>query len=284
MSTDENTPKKKRSSIVAPKTRGSAKLVATKSEPSLIPVIVKTNVILTLKCSLKDLLDYTNSIAMTPEEQTIYNLNQHIVETSGDFKPEPTKVGGFDTFQPDLCPITDTKDVELAVLNEKLRKLKIDLYIKLSNKSSSCFWCTSAFNNLPCFIPRYETNSCIQVYSNFCCPECALAYLLKEDIDDSVKFERVQLLNRMYRSDLDEGFNRAIRPAPSPYYLLDKFFGSLTIQEFRRLNKTTYNLVLLDKPLSKQLPELHDLTNDNGQYGSRTGNYRVKRASDMGSK
>jgi hypothetical protein len=93
-------------------------------------------------------------------------------------------------------------------------------------------------------------------YGSFCRPECAVAYLMKENIDDSTKFERYHLLNKLYSGIYD--YKKNIKPAPNPYYLLDKFYGNMTIQEYRRLLKTEHTLIVLEKPLTRLLPELHE--------------------------
>jgi hypothetical protein len=79
---------------------------------------------------------------------------------------------------------------------------------------------------------------------------------MEENIDDSTKFERYHLLNKIYGGIYN--YNKNIKPAPNPYYLLDKFYGNLTIQEYRKLLKTEHTLVVLEKPLTRMLPELHD--------------------------
>ena len=122
-------------------------------------------------------------------------------------------------------------------------------------------------------------------YGCFCRPECAVGYLMRESINDSTKFERYQLLNHIYSKVYD--FKKNIKPAPSPYYLLDKFYGSLSIQEYRKLLKTEHMLLVLDKPLTRILPELHDDNDDfilNIYGGVKTNQansgYKVKRQSE----
>ncbi len=53
-----------------------------------------------------------------------------------------------------------------------------------------------------------------------------------------------------------------IKPAPNPYYLLDKFYGTLSIQEYRKLLKNERLLLVVDKPLTRILPELHEDNDD----------------------
>ena len=180
-----------------------------------------------------------------------------------------------------------TKDI-----NAKLKKLKINLYKNnLPDKKSACFWCTYEYDNAACYIPKYEMDDRIFGYGSFCRPECAVAYLMKENIDDSTKFERYHLLNQIYSKVYD--FKKSIKPAPNPYYLLDKFYGNLTIQEYRKLLKTEHMLLVIDKPLTRILPELHEDNEDMAisMYGgpgnlksnttmNNSGIYKVKRQSE----
>ena len=68
-------------------------------------------------------------------------------------------------------------------------------------------------------------------YGCFCSLNCALAYLQNEDIDISSKFERRQLLFNLYSNVVKD--KTYIKPAPDPRYTLDKFYGNLSIQEWR---------------------------------------------------
>jgi hypothetical protein len=67
---------------------------------------------------------------------------------------------------------------------------------------------------------------------------------------------------------------------------LDKFFGNLTIQEYRKLLKSEHLLATLDKPMTRIFPELHEITDDfliqiyGGDITLNRG-YRVKRASEQ---
>lgn len=101
----------------------------------------------------------------------------------------------------------------------------------------------------------------IHGYGSFCRPECAAAYLMKESLDDSTKFERYHMLNQIYSKIYD--YHKNIKPAPNPYYLLEKFYGNLTIQEYRKLLKSDHLLMVIDKPLTRILPELHE---DNEEF------------------
>jgi len=183
----------------------------------------------------------------------------------------------------------DNDDVNVKDMSAKLKQLKIQLYKNSlhSEKKSACFWCTYDFDNAPCYIPKYEMDGTIYGYGSFCRPECAVAYLMKESIDDSTKFDRYHLLNQIYSKVYD--CKKNIKPAPDPHYLLDKFYGNLNIKEYRRLLKTEHLLLVIDKPLTRILPELHEDTDDafTRIYGIKatsnnsSGVYKVKRQSEQ---
>ena len=124
----------------------------------------------------------------------------------------------------------------------KLSELKINLKMNnASDKKSACFWCTYEFDNPVVFIPKqYSSDNMLEVYGCFCSPECAVAYLKNEDIDNSTKWERYALLNNIYSKVFD--YEKNIKPAPNPFYTLDKYYGNLTINEYRKLlqNENSY--------------------------------------------
>jgi hypothetical protein len=157
------------------------------------------------------------------------------------------------------------ENTEMSVINQKLKSLKIQLIKnKINDKKSACFWCTYDFDNPECYIPSYEVDNTICGYGSFCRPECAVAYLMKESIDDTTKFERYNLINQVYGKIYN--YNKNIKPAPNPYYLLDKYYGNLTIKEYRNLLKSNHLLMLLEKPLTRVFPELHDENDDYSLY------------------
>jgi len=181
----------------------------------------------------------------------------------------------------------DYESFDTKLINQKLKKIKIDLYKNnLSDKQSACFWCTYEFDNPPCYIPKYEMDGEMCAYGSFCRPECAVAFLMKENIDDSTKFERYQFVNQVYGKIYD--FKHNIKPAPNPYYLLDKFYGNLSIKEYRQLLNSEHMLSVIEKPLTRILPELHEDNDDYSSsiygksetYSSNTSGYKVKRKSD----
>ena len=66
------------------------------------------------------------------------------------------------------------------------------------------------------------------------------------------------MLNNIY----SKIYNRNIKPAPNPLYTLNKFYGNLSIQEYRKLLNNDTLLMVVDKPMSKILPELYEENNE----------------------
>jgi hypothetical protein len=144
---------------------------------------------------------------------------------------------------------------------KKLKILENNLHTNnISDKKSACFWCTVEFDNPPVYIPKYHIKESYNVYGCFCSPECATAYLMEENIDSSSKFERYHLLNHIYSKIYN--YNKNIKPAPNPFYLLDKYYGNLSIQEYRALLRNERLFLIVDKPLTRILPELHEDNDD----------------------
>lgn len=166
------------------------------------------------------------------------------------------------TMKPGTQSIDDDEPIDIKDVNTKLKQLRIQLYKnEMHEKKSACFWCTYEFDNPPSYILKYEMDGTICGYGSFCRPECGVGFLMKEPIDDSTKFERYQLMNQIYGKVY--GYKKNIKPAPNPYYLLDKYYGNLSIQQYRKLLKTEHMLLVIDKPLTRILPELHD---DNDEF------------------
>ena len=205
-------------------------------------IIKKTNVILHLKCSTQDLNKNNNENGDTDPE--FLNINNQTTNVSYN-----------------EINMTEEQKIEKKDVWEKIRQLKIKLHNNdVSDKRSNCFWCTYPFDNPPIYIPKQERNGNIEVYGCFCSPECAVAYLKKEPLDTSTLWERYALLNNVY-SDI-YNYENNIKPAPDPHYILDKYYGTLTIQEYRKLLNNQQLLLVVEKPLTKILPELYEENND----------------------
>ena len=61
--------------------------------------------------------------------------------------------------------------------------------------------------------------------------------------------------------------------------MLDKFYGNLSIQEYRSLLRNERLFIIVDKPLTRILPELHDDNDDfilNSKIIPSNNNYQLK--------
>jgi hypothetical protein len=141
---------------------------------------------------------------------------------------------------------------------KKISQLKLNFHKNdsLSIQRSACFWDTCEFDTPPIHIPMSSTKG----YGCFCHPQCAVAFLMNENIDTSVKFERYYLLNSIYGPIYN--YSKSIKPAASPHYLLNKFYGNLTIHEYRKLFHSEQVVYIVNKPLTNVLPELYEDNND----------------------
>jgi hypothetical protein len=141
---------------------------------------------------------------------------------------------------------------------KKISQLKLNFHRNdsLGIQRSACFWDTCEFDTPPIHIPMSSTKG----YGCFCHPECAVAFLMNENIDTSVKFERYYLLNSIYGPIYN--YNKSIKPAANPHYLLNKFYGNLTINEYRKLFQCEQVVYMVKKPLTNVLPELYEDNND----------------------
>ena len=165
----------------------------------------------------------------------------------------------------------DVDSVTGACKNEKeiwrkINQLKVSFHKSDICKSiggtqrSACFWCTCEFDSPAIYIPKTLTKDVYNVYGCFCSPECSAAFLMNENIDTSTKFERYHLLNLLYGKIYK--YEKSIKIAPNPFYLLNKFYGNLTIQEYRKLFQSEQMIYVVNKPLTHILPELYEDNND----------------------
>lgn len=268
---------------------------------------VKPNIILHLKCHIKDLCEHKINSEYkynpdVPPEIVAYNKNDdqyslfkdpHHHTNTEKSSNATAIIGGH------ICvkcgggvgaaggsgeggnaeTAKNTDDNIINYVNSKLKKLKLSLFKNtMDEKKAACFWCTYDFENQPCYIPRYETDNSVHAYGSFCSPECAAAFLFYENVDDSVKFERFHLMNQIYSGIY--GYEKNIQPAPNPYYTLSKYYGNLSIEEYRALSETNRIFIVVERPLTRILPELHE-EKDKAVAGSGSGIYRVKRQSDI---
>jgi len=235
----------------------------------------KPNIILHLKCSIKDLQnnlienningydlssykkDFLYEIISSNDSNTTHNYDSSVNNNSSKSQCQ-------ENINIDYCDndnYVSNKNNDLKDLWKKLKNLQHSLHLNnISDKKSACFWCTYEFDNPPIYIPKHYIKESYHVYGCFCSPECATAHLMEENIDSSTKFERYHLLNHIYSKIYN--YNKNIKPAPKPYYILEKFYGNLNIQEYRSLLKNERLFLVVDKPLTRILPELHEDNDD----------------------
>ncbi len=239
-------------SIPVPKRRGrkpkGGTLIQPIDEISSHPT-PKSSVIIQLKASASS-VKQDKSLRYTPNVQQIQSYSEFIY--NDQFEVYDSSCDTISLKHHDERHLT-----QHAIINEKLRALNNTFQSgQLSDKKCACFWCTCAFSNEPVYIPRLYTDTCIQVYGNFCSAECALAYLLAESIDDSTKAERCHLLNYTYGKIFNH--TTCFKPAISPYYVLSKFHGSLSIDEYRNIHHLNKNYTIVEKPMTLINPEIND--------------------------
>jgi hypothetical protein len=263
-----------------------------------LPIIeqkeTKPNVILHLKCSMKDLQlsgDYNSNFTSSniesfafgaPSNDCFYEIINKPEEDNLIMTPAEiigsTNISNIET-KSNCC--FDSQDEDNCETKEIWRKLKIlehNLHINnISDKKSACFWCSYDFDNPPIYIPKHFIKDSYHVYGCFCSPECATAHLMEENIDSSTKFERYYLINHIYSKIYQ--YSKNIKPAPNPHYMLERYYGNLTIQEYRALLKSERLFLIVDKPLTRILPEFHE-DNDDFIINNKiipSNNYQVKK-------
>jgi hypothetical protein len=234
------------------------KIIKKINEKINLDELKKPNIILQLKCSSKDLQEQDSSSESSKTDIKSYTVTNNKQNTIN--YEQYNNISYAEPTANNSAP-SDDEDTDIKEIWEKLRVLKLKLHFnEVSDKRSHCFWCTCSFDNPPVFIPKQERNDIIEVYGCFCSPECAVAYLKTEPIDCSVLWERYALLNNIYSKIYN--YDKNIKPAPNPYYTLDKYYGNLTIQEYRKLLSKDRLLLVVEKPLTKILPELYEENNE----------------------
>lgn len=257
------------------------------------------NIILHLKCGLSSLrLRNTDNLSTTTTNtsETIFNFKHkgselgysdinNVVLMPDNVSQFQCQDGPLDTRNIDKQPIVSLnennananinpsneyaepdKKCPCKTINKKMRDLSYRLFSNtLLDKRSACFWCTYPFDTQVIMIPKHELNNVYHCYGCFCTPECAVSFLFKEKISMSVRFDRYYLLNFIYGKD--DGYNNNIKPAPDPFYTLEKFYGTLTISEYRTALKPLRGFITVEKPMTRILPELHeDLNNESSIF------------------
>lgn len=246
------------------------KIIASNSQGDQNDTYLTSNVVLHLKCRLSDLQSGVDDFTFeATTADVITNCDNFTTVSKPDlnYSLVNTTIVGENAVGSNFSSNDKHFDSD-AMVSRKLKELESSFYKNdISDKQSACFWCTCEFDNHPIYIPSHESNGCYHVYGCFCSPECASAYLMEERIDGSTKFERYSLLNHLYSRTF--GYKDGVKPAPNPHYTLDKFYGNLSIQEYRQLFRNERLIMVVQKPLTRVLPELHQ---DNSDYNSTTNN------------
>ena len=239
----------------------------------------KPNIILHLKCWVKDLNTESNSndiesYHFSTNKDLTYELINDSIKNQDINNSKNNNNSNVEEFDDDDDDCKESK----KDIWKKIKQLEHNLHINNTNdKKSACFWCTYDFDNPPIYIPKYFIKKSYHVYGCFCSPECATAFLMEESIDSSTKFERYHFINHLYGKIYN--YTKNIKPAPNPYYMLDKYYGNLSIQEYRSLFKNERLFLIVDKPLTRVLPELHE-DNDDFILNNKiipSNNYQIKK-------
>ena len=289
-----------------PKKRGrkpkGGKIIKKNEKISVKETATPQNVVLHLKCSTKE-LEKENFVLNTgydpcvsdPQAYDInsdklFDLQYGEIKSNNNSLPKniDSKTNNFiiKKNNPNIENSNTSINVNTKKIWEKLNILKKKLrFNDVSDKCSACFWCTYEFDNPAVYIPKQYNNGCLEVYGCFCSPECALSYLKNEQLDDSTMWERYSLLNNVYCKIYD--YNKNIKPAPNPHYTLDKYYGNLSIQEYRKLLSKDRIFMVVNKPMTKTLPELYEENNEipnvynnilDQKTNSQNSTFRLKRS------
>ena len=256
--------------VKIPKKRGrkpkGGKIVEIKD--ILVTNIPPPNVILHLNCFLHEITN-NDFIKYKPDIEKIDTYNLHDTNLNFNYIKNNNEDSSYNKINKETNNNNNKMSIEIddnfsrKNIDKKLKELTFNLKNDIINKKSACFWCTYDFDNEPIYIPtsfNNNTNS-YNCYGCFCSPECACSFLMNDSsIDSSTKFERYYLLNNIYGKIYN--YKKNIKPAPSPHYLLKKFYGNLDIQEYRKLLKYERLLLVIDKPLTKNVPELFEENDD----------------------
>ena len=167
----------------------------------------------------------------------LYASNSEVIVTQLD-----TKKSNNTILPPAISESTVTVEADpiQAVVAEApikaFRTMDVMLEYRIGNEtktlpecvSAACFWCAGSFEGRPVVLPTLEEHGIYTVYGNFCTLSCSLSYLLHEQIDPQVRWERQALLHRMYKQVV------SIHPAP-PKESLKFFGGELSHDQYREV-------------------------------------------------
>ena len=165
--------------------------------------------------------------------------------------------------KPQTDILTERIEYNDSMVSDKNKCVPIFIEYSEANKKNiwpsktniDCFWCCHSFDNTPFGIPIKRVGEKYQMFGNFCCAECAAAYIFETNfLNDSEKSESYSLLNFIYR----EGINDGIQVAPSKL-CLKKFGGRLSIEQYRNnLRTSSKNYKVIIPPLTSIIPNIEE--------------------------
>lgn len=198
-----------------------------------------------IKKSLSFVDDSINVIQDTVEP-TVYN------KIEIEHKKEENAINMLSTTKCVNCNTMHLKMEELNMkygiykLNNKdkiLHKINVNMEQIYTHKNIEelegvcCWWCCETFDTLPIGLPEKIYNDVFYVTGYFCSFNCSLAYNM--NLNDHKMWDRVSLLyhlrNTIFFKLYPNGHSKILDDiimAP-PKYLLKKFGGEMTIEEFR---------------------------------------------------
>lgn len=120
-----------------------------------------------------------------------------------------------------------------------------------------CWWDCHVFKGNPIGIPYDYKSGTYYIYGNFCSPECAAAHLFKENLSNSEKYRRYEMLHEYYHK-ISNTCNMGERIELAPDKIVLKIFGGvLDIEQYRKILKNTQKrLNILDTPVISITPIL----------------------------
>jgi len=169
------------------------------------------------------------------EADDLYTSNAELIEQPLELKKDILPPAVSENIQIQVAQTQVTQAVRQDE-TKAFRTIDVMLEYKVANETktlpesveAACFWCAGCFDGRPVVIPSLEERGIYKVYGNFCTLSCALSYLLTEQVDPQVRWERQALLNRMYKQ------TSAIHPAP-PRESLALFGGTLSHDQYRSI-------------------------------------------------
>ena len=131
---------------------------------------LKPNVILHLKCSLKDLLTFSgnDNAIQSYNFQNANNLTFDIINPETNTFNSSQVTTANHKYNDEIDDDDDDvpgKESDIREVWKKLKSLEHNLHINnICDKKSACFWCTYDFDNPPVYIPKHFIKETYHVY------------------------------------------------------------------------------------------------------------------------